>query len=163
MGFTVKKRRQAFRAPLNRPVQIKHGSAELPGRGIEVGIGGMSLWVNESLPKNGMVTVMFNLPASARQIVAMSEVVWSNPPIDGSRSGKIGVRFVALPREQREEIRAFVNRQAKHYRDLHMLLAMNEWKMEKLRELTAQAHLDAYRDIKDLKDRVRKAMDGFRL
>ena len=163
MAFTIKKRRHAPRAPLARPVSVRAGTAEQVGRGIEVGIGGMSLWVNPAPPKGQMVTLSFFLPASPRQITAMAEVVWATPPVEGRKASRMGVRFVALSREERDEIRAFVNRLARHYRDLNMLLAMNEWKLDQIKALTAKALVDGYRDIKELKDKVRKAMDGFRL
>lgn len=163
MAFTLKKRRHALRAPLTRPVRVRQGEAERSGRGIEVGVGGMSLWVHPLPAAGQVVTLIFSLPNSLRPITAMAEVVWATPAAGERKSGRTGVRFVALPREDREEIRAYVNRLAKHYRDLHILLAMNQWKMDQIRVLTARAHLDSYRDIKDLKDKVRRAMDGFRL
>lgn len=163
MAFTLKKRRRALRAPLTRPVRVRQGEAERSGRGIEVGVGGMSLWVHPAPTAGQVITLVFSLPNSLRPITAMAEVVWATPAAGERKSGRMGVRFVALPREDREEIRAYVNRLAKHYRDLHILLAMNQWKMDQIRDLTTRAHLDGYRDIKDLKDKVRRAMDGFRL
>lgn len=163
MGFRLKKRRRAPRAPLSRPVQVKLADQETTGRGIEVGIGGMSIWL-EGPPEQGkMVTVTFHLPGCARRITAMSEVAWSMPAAAGKRNGRIGIRFVALPREEREEIRSFVTRLARHYRDLHIMLAMSQWKLDRVKSLTESAHIPAYRDIKELKERVQKAMDGFRL
>ena len=163
MSFRLKKRRRTPRAPLNRPVRVKIGSKENNGRGIEVGIGGMSLWM-EPVPKKGqMVTVTFSLPGSARQIIAMSEVAWSTPAVAKQKKGRMGIRFVALPRDEREEIRSFVTKLARHYRDLHIMLAMNQWKMDRLKELTEAACVPAYSDLKELKERVKKAMDGFRL
>jgi len=162
MAFHLRKRRRVPRAPMNRPVQVQAGDNTLMGKGIETGIGGMSLWLDQPPEKGSMVTVSFSLPGSARSITAMSEVVWSQPRSQGKRVGRMGVRFVALPREERQEIRGFVNRLAKNYRDLHILLAMNEWKMERLKELTRRVGVTSYRDLKDLKARVAKAMDGFR-
>ena len=163
MGFRVKKRRRTPRAPLSRPVEIKAGRREALGRGIEVGIGGMSIWVEKPPEKGQMVTVTFSLPGSARRITAMSEVAWLQPAPKGKRNGRIGIRFIALPRDEREEIRSFVTHLARHYRDLHIMLAMNQWKLDRVKELTDAAHLPPYRDMKELKDRIKKAMDGFRL
>ncbi|MBN2495117.1 MAG: PilZ domain-containing protein [Deltaproteobacteria bacterium] len=163
MAFHLKRRRKAPRAPLNRAVQFKMGSEELSGRGIEVGVGGMSIWAERVPDKGSMVTLRFSLPGSARQVTAMAEVVWSRSPAGGKRNGSMGVKFIALPRDERNEIRSFVTRMARQYRDLHILLAMNEWKMERLKELTEAAHLSSYRDIKELKEKIKKAMDGFRL
>lgn len=162
MAFHLRKRRKAPRAPLNRPVQILQEKNKYMAKGAEVGIGGMSMWTDKVVDQGKMVTITFSLPGSARRITAMSEVVWSKPPASGSRSGRMGVRFIALSREEREEIRTFVTRLAKNYRDLHILLAMNKWKMDRLKELTKRVHLTSYRDIKELKRRVSKAMDGFR-
>lgn len=163
MTFRLKKRRRVPRAPLNRPVEIKVEDKARKGRGIEVGIGGMSIWLEKPPHEGQMVTVTFSLPASARRITAMAEVAWVKPAPEGKRNGRIGIRFVALPRDEREEIRTFVTRLARHYRDLHIMLAMNQWKLERIKELTEAAHVPAYRDVKELKDRVKKAMDGFRL
>lgn len=162
MAYHLRKRRKTPRAPLNRPVQFELDGKKHMGKGLEVGIGGMSVWSDTIPDKGKMVTVNFSLPGSARRIIAMSEVAWSKPPVRGKRKGRMGVRFVALPREERGLIRSFVTRLAKHYRDLHILLAMNKWKMERLRELAKKANLGSYRDIKELKARVTKAMDGFR-
>lgn len=162
MAYHLRKRRKTPRAPLNRPVQFELEGTKHMGKGVEVGIGGMSVWSDKTPSKGKMVTVNFSLPGSPRRIIAMAEVAWSKPAIKGRRMGRMGVRFVALPREERSEIRSFVTRLAKHYRDLHILLAMNEWKMERLRELAKRANLTSYRDVKELKERVTKAMDGFR-
>ena len=163
MSFRLKKRRSTPRAPLNRPVRVKVGNKEYQGRGIEVGIGGMSLWIGPVPDKGRMVTVTFSLPSSARQITAMSEVAWSTSNIAKGKKGRMGIRFVALPRDEREEIRSFVTRLARHYRDLHIMLAMNQWKLDRLKELTDAACVPPYSDVKELKERVKKAMDGFRL
>lgn len=163
MSFRLKKRRRAPRAPLNRPVRIKIGERERNGRSIEVGIGGMSLWLDRAPGKGRMVTLYFNLPGSPQRITAMAEVAWSRPAVGGGRKGQMGVRFVALPRDERERIRTYVTHLARHYRDLHIMLAMNRWKLDRVMELTEAAHMPPYRDIKELKDRVKKAMDGFRL
>ncbi len=163
MGFRLKKRRRVPRAPLNRPVEVKIERREVMGRGIEVGIGGMSVWLESPPDKGKMVTVTFSLPGSARRITAMSEVAWNRPPVSGKRIGRMGIRFVALPRDERAEIRTFVTRLARHYRDLHIMLAMNQWKLDRVKKLTDEAHVQPYRDIKELKERVKKAMDGFRL
>jgi uncharacterized protein (TIGR02266 family) len=162
MAFHLRKRRKAARAPLNRPVQIQKDQRKFMAKGAEVGVGGMSMWTDKPPKKGQMITVNFSLPGSARRITAMSEVVWSKPPSGGNRTGRMGIRFIALSRDDRDEIRSFVTRLAKHYRDLHILLAMNKWKMDRLKELTKRAHLTSYRDIKELKQRVSKAMDGFR-
>lgn len=162
MAYHLRKRRKTPRAPLNRPVQFELDGKKHMGKGLEVGIGGMSVWSDKIPSKGKMVTVNFSLPGSAKRIVAMAEVAWSKPPAKGKRKGRMGVRFVALPREERSEIRSFVTRLAKHYRDLHILLAMNKWKMDRLRELAKKANLGSYRDVKELKARVTKAMDGFR-
>jgi Tfp pilus assembly protein PilZ len=163
MSFRLKKRRRAPRAPLSRPVQIRLAEREIVGRGIEVGIGGMSIWLEGPPDKGKMVTVTFSLPGVARRITAMSEVAWAKPAAPGKRNGRIGIRFVALPRDEREEIRTFVTRLARHYRDLHIMLAMNQWKLDRVKQLTEAAHIPAYRDVKELKERVKRAMDGFRL
>ena len=162
MAFHLRKRRQAPRAPLNRPVQVQVDGRKRMSKGVEVGVGGMSVWTDQVLEKGSMVTLTFTLPGSAHNITAMAEVAWCKPPPAGKRSGRMGVRFVALPREEREHIRSYVNRLAKHYRDLHILLAMNKWKMERLKELTKRVNLTSYRDIQELKELVNKAMDGFR-
>jgi len=163
MTFRLKKRRKVPRAPLNRPVQVKVGNGTRNGRGIEVGIGGMSIWIEKPPDKGKMVTVTFSLPSSACRITAMAEVAWVTQAPEGKRNGRMGIRFVALPRDEREEIRSFVTRLARHYRDLHIMLAMNQWKLDRIKELTEAAHVPAYRDVKELKERVKKAMDGFRL
>jgi len=162
MAFTLKKRRKAPRAPLNRPIAITAAGQELKGRGIEVGIGGMSLWIDR-LPAATVLTVTFSLPGSARRITAMGERVWARPAAADRRPAQLGLRFVALPRDEREEIRTFVTKLSRHYRDLHILLAMNEWKLDRIQDLVKVAHIPAFRDMKDLKERVQKAMDGFRL
>jgi hypothetical protein len=162
MAFTLKKRRKVPRAPLNRPVLVKSGEREFTGRGIEVGVGGMSLWL-DNLPRTPMLTVHFSLPGSSRRITAMAERVWTRPAAGEGRAAQLGVRFVALPRDEREEIRTYVTKLARCYRDLHILLAMNEWKLDRVQTLTQAAHIAAYRDMKELKERVQKAMDGFRL
>jgi hypothetical protein len=163
VAYSIKKRRHAIRAPLIRPVQVNLGDKQVMGQGIEVGTSGMSLWMNEVPEKGKMVTLSFFLPSNSRHILAMSEVSWRQPPIPDVRAGKVGVRFVALPREEREEIRSFINRIAKLYRDLNILLAKDDWKMEQVRAITEAAFVGSYRDIKDLKDKVRRAMDGLRL
>lgn len=163
MSFRLKKRRSTPRAPLNRPVRVKVGDKERQGRGIEVGVGGMSLWLDAVPQKGQMVTVSFSLPNSAKQITAMSEVAWSKSGSSSQKRGRMGIRFVALPRDEREEIRSFVTRLARHYRDLHIMLAMNQWKLDRLKELTDAACVPPYSDVKELKERVKKAMDGFRL
>ncbi|MBW1872326.1 MAG: PilZ domain-containing protein, partial [Deltaproteobacteria bacterium] len=119
-------------------------------------------WTEKIHEKDAMVTVTFSLPGSARRITAMSKVAWVKAAPTGKRTSRIGVKFVALPREERDEIRSFVNRLAKNYRDLHIMLSMNKWKMDRLKILTKRLHLGSYRDIKELKKRVIKAMDGFR-
>jgi Tfp pilus assembly protein PilZ len=162
MAYHLRKRRKTPRAPLSRPVQFELEGTKHMGKGVEVGVGGMSVWADKIPSKGKMITVNFSLPGSPRRIIAMAEIAWSKPAVKGKRMGRMGVRFVALPREERDEIRSFVTRLAKHYRDLHILLAMNEWKMERLRELAKRANLTSYRDVKELKERVTKAMDGFR-
>lgn len=142
---------------------MKIGSKDSSGRGIEVGIGGMSLWMEAVAKKGQMVTVTFSLPGSARQITAMSEVAWATAGAARQKKGRMGIRFIALPRDEREEIRSFVTRLARHYRDLHIMLAMNQWKLDRLKELTEAACVPPYSDVKELKERVKKAMDGFRL
>jgi len=162
MAFTLKKRRKAPRAPLNRPIEVTVGGQQIKGRGIEVGIGGMSLWLDR-VPEAAVINVTFSLPGSAHRITAMCERMWSCPPAGERRSAQLGVRFVALSRDEREEIRIYVTKLARTYRDLHILLAMNEWKLDRVQELVRVAHIPAFRDLKDLKERVQKAMDGFRL
>ena len=162
MAYHLRKRRKTPRAPLNRPVQFEFDGKKHMGKGVEVGVGGMSVWSDKIPSRGNMVTVNFSLPGSPKRIVAMAEVAWSKPAIKGKRKGRMGVKFVALPREERGEIRSFVTRLAKHYRDLHILLAMNKWKLERLRELAKKANLTSYRDVKELKERVTKAMGGFR-
>ena len=162
MAYHLRKRRQAPRAPLNRPVEFNADGKKNMGKGIEVGIGGMSAWTEKVHEQDAMVTVTFSLPGSARRITAMSKVAWVKAAATGKRASRIGVKFVALPREERDEIRSFVNRLAKNYRDLHIMLSMNKWKMDRLKILTKRLHLGSYRDIKELKKRVIKAMDGFR-
>lgn len=162
MAYHLRKRRKAPRAPLNRPVELRVESKKTVGKGIEVGVGGMSVWCEKIFDKEVMVTLTFSLPGSAKRITAMAKVAWTKPPPAGKKTGRMGVQFVALPREERDEIRSFVNRLAKNYRDLHIMLSMNKWKMERLKQLTRRLHLSSYRDIQELKRRVNKAMDGFR-
>ena len=162
MAYHLRKRRQAPRAPLNRPVELIVDGKKAMGKGVEVGTGGLSAWMETPHKKNVMVTVRFSLPGSMRRITAMARVAWSKAPGAGKTTGRLGLQFVALPREEREDIRSFVNRLAKQYRDLHIMLAMNKWKMDKLKDLTKQLNLSSYRDVKELKKKVTKAMDGFR-
>lgn len=162
MAYHLHKRRKAPRAPLNRPVQLQAGKHKLVCRGIEVGSGGMSLWSEKAFQPDTMVTVSFSLPASATTITAMARVAWCRQPASARSLARLGMQFVALSREERENIRSFVNRLAKNYRDLHILLAMNQWKMDQLQQLARRANLDSYRDVQDLKKKVAKAMDGFR-
>jgi Tfp pilus assembly protein PilZ len=162
MAYHLRKRRRAPRAPLNRPVEFKVDSSKHVGKGVEVGVGGMSIWTDKVYEKEKMCTITFSLPGSARRITAMAKVAWSKAPPEGRRKGRMGLQFVALPREEREEIRSFVNRLAKNYRDLHIMLSMNKWKMDRLKQLTKRVHLSSYRDIQELKKKVSKAMDGFR-
>ncbi|HUU02474.1 MAG TPA: PilZ domain-containing protein [Myxococcota bacterium] len=162
MAYHLRKRRKAPRAPLNRPVELSVESKKHVGKGIEVGVGGMSIWCEKVYQSDVMVTLTFSLPGSARRITAMAKVAWIKAPAAGKKTGRMGVQFVALPREERDEIRSFVNRLAKNYRDLHIMLSMNKWKMERLKQLTSSLHLSSYRDIQELKRRVSKAMDGFR-
>jgi c-di-GMP-binding flagellar brake protein YcgR len=161
MAFHLQKRRRAHRAPLNRPVQISGTGGGQTARGIEVSTGGMSLWM-QSQPKAGsMVTVNFTLPGSAFQITAMARVVWEKAA-GGKGWYKAGLQFVALPREERNIIGSYVNKLARCYRDLHILLSMNKWKFEQLQELARQANLESFRDVQDLKQKVARALDGFR-
>jgi len=162
MAYHLRKRRRAPRAPLNRPVELSIDGSKHMCKGVEVGIGGMSVWTDKILEKNSMVTVTFSLPGSVRRITAMTKVAWAKPPASGKKNGRMGIQFVALPREERDEIRSFVNRLAKNYRDLHIMLSMNKWKMDRLKKLTKRVHLSSYRDIQELKEKVSKAMDGFR-
>ena len=147
---------------MNKPVQLRLKEKISAGRGIEVGVGGMSLWLDHEIAQGAMVTLGFILPRAAKRITAMAEVMWCKPAGSNRRKAQVGVKFVALQRDERALIRSFVTKRTRHYRDLHIMLAMNEWKMEKLKELTKAAGLTTYRDIKELKTKIRKAMAGFR-
>ncbi len=147
---------------MNKPIQLKLKKKTSMGRGIEVGVGGMSLWLDDEIERGAMVTLGFILPRAAKRIIAMAEVMWCKPASSNRRKARVGVKFIALQRDERALIRAFVTKRARHYRDLHIMLAMNEWKMEKLKELTKAAGLTSYRDIKELKTKIQKAMAGFR-
>lgn len=162
MAYHLQKRRRAQRAPLNRPVEMSVGRGKMIARGIEVGTGGMSVWCEKQLQIGEMVTVSFSLPASAIQLTAMARVVWQKPAPAGQAWWRIGLQFVVLPREERQLLRSFILKLARNYRDLHILLSMNKWKLEQLQELARKAHLSSFRDVQDLKRKVAKAMDGFR-
>ncbi len=162
MAYHLQKRRHAQRAPLNRPVELMAGGRALIARGVEVGTGGMSVWCEKQIQAGEMVTVNFHLPGSASQLTAMARVAWQKPAPGGQAWWRIGLQFVALPREERQLLRSFILKLARNYRDLHILLSMNKWKLEQLQELARKAHLSSFRDVQDLKKKVARAMDGFR-
>ncbi|RME24177.1 MAG: hypothetical protein D6806_10030 [Deltaproteobacteria bacterium] len=162
MSLQRRGRRSALRAPLNRPVKFAQGGKEFEGKGIEVGTGGMSLWCTEPLPAGTMTTVSFTIPGRSIAITAMARVVWSRQPARGRKFGRMGLQFVALERRDRQAIHSFVNKLARNYRDLHIMLSTNKWQLEQLRQLASKARLEGFSDVQELKRRVARALEGFR-
>lgn len=162
MAFHLSRRRRSHRAPFNRRVQIKNADSKSDCRSLNISMAGMAL-TTESMPKEGTVfTLTFSLPGSIQRIAAMSEVAWTRKLGKSKRKYKVGLRFIALGREEREEIDSFVKRLERSYRDLHFLLSKDQWQLEQIHKLAERSYLTPYKDTQELKKRVNRAMDGFR-
>lgn len=99
-----RERRRSFRVPVQSPLQIKTpDGAAIEGILLDLSEEGLELMAAQPLSPAASVQVLFTLPANDFVISAQGEVAWANP------NGQSGVRFVELPSEQQEVLKAWLS------------------------------------------------------
>ncbi|MET0340234.1 MAG: PilZ domain-containing protein [Polyangiales bacterium] len=96
------------RVPLDARVElrIEDGSEPRKADGLNVSIGGLALRAATMPPVGATVVCRFACPPSDEPITARGEVVWAR--LDGSASGRFGVRFLELDTKSATHLRRFV-------------------------------------------------------
>ena len=99
----VRERRRYFRQPLKMPVRVVVGEKEITATSTNVSEGGIALLLRETLPKNALLGLHFNLPGTTLGLDVEAEVAWSDA------SGHVGLRFRNLPQSSYEVLEIWLN------------------------------------------------------
>jgi DNA-binding response OmpR family regulator len=98
-----RERRRSFRVPVQAAVQLAFPGGE-PVEGIMLDLSqtGMDVLAAQPLHPAALIGVRFQLPDGSADIDLHGEVAWANP------NGQSGVRFLDMPAEQDEKLKAWV-------------------------------------------------------
>ncbi len=97
-GLMVSERRRYYRHPVHFPITITTDTLpELIAMAVDLSQGGMAIHSVLPVAQKGKVLLRFRLPSSDRVLTAESEIRWT-------RSDRIGLEFVRMPRRDREEL-----------------------------------------------------------
>jgi len=100
-GFMQRERRRYFRMPVELPVVLRFGQGEYRVTTCNVSEGGMALQAPLSLPVSGLSKVQFSLPDTGAFIDSKGEITWRD-------SGRMGIRFVELPQQSRDQLEKWI-------------------------------------------------------
>lgn len=102
---TAARGRENARAPYITPVRVTYEGAALHGHAADISIGGLLVTLRSEVPRDRPLQARFCLPTTGRPISVDVTVRWQKE----ARSHRaIGLQFVALPPEAREDIERFI-------------------------------------------------------
>lgn len=92
-GSSSGQQERYYRAQVNAPARIIHGSECIPGTLLNVSLGGAAVAMNKQLSFGVSVTMYFRIPATETELRLTGQIVWSN------NDGQHGIQFSDLPAE----------------------------------------------------------------
>ena len=103
LGFMARERRRYFRQPVDMAVTILLTSGqELKASSTDVSEGGMAVRISGRLPKGGIAKVTFTLPGTSTPVEPKAELAWADD------KGRVGIRFLDVPQNSREQLSAWL-------------------------------------------------------
>lgn len=102
-----RERRRSFRVPVQVPIQLQtENGPPLEGILLDLSEGGMDVLAAQPLCPGATIRANFNLPDSTTEIQTSGEIAWASP------NGQAGVRFIDLPENLRDTLKAWVSANA---------------------------------------------------
>lgn len=103
LSFMERERRRYYRHPVQMPVRVVLDEKEWKATSTNISEGGISIVLEQALPRNGKPHLHFTLPKCRTSLEVESEIAWAN-----SR-GQAGLRFVNLTRGSLEFLERWLN------------------------------------------------------
>jgi CheY-like chemotaxis protein len=102
-----RERRRSFRVPVQVPIQIQvENGPPLESILLDLSEDGMDVLAAQPLCPGATIGARFNLPDSDTEIQASGQIAWASP------NGQAGVRFIDLPENLRNMLKAWVTANA---------------------------------------------------
>jgi len=103
VALIKRERRSSFRVAVQVPVQLKvQDGPEMEGILLDLSEEGMDVLAAQALCPSAPISGRFNLPPNQAAVEVRGEIAWANP------NGQAGVRFVDVPENQRNIVKAWV-------------------------------------------------------
>jgi len=106
-GLIMQERRRYFRHPLDIVVRVSPNErTQVVASSMNISEGGMALKLEDDLPLNGLVRLIFLLPGQKAEFEVRSVVVWKDA------RGHAGVRFEQMAATTRQKLNDWIAEQA---------------------------------------------------
>jgi c-di-GMP-binding flagellar brake protein YcgR len=103
LNFMERERRRYYRQPVQMPVRVVAGEAEIKATCTNISEGGIALKLHEALPKNATPRLHFTLPETSLAMEVESEVAWAD------MKGYVGLRFLNVPASSQELLETWLD------------------------------------------------------
>ena len=105
LSVMLRERRRYFRHAVKMPVNVVLNSKELKANATNISEAGISLLMQQVLPKDATPRLQFTLPATKITLEVEAEVAWADI------KGHVGLRFLNLPQASLERLESWLNDQ----------------------------------------------------
>ena len=159
MAASYRQVRQYERAPIReRGTMVVNGESHA-GMVSRIGGGGLFFETNLPLTKGQTVLLRFRLACLEEPLVVKGEVRWVSGP--GGTPEGVGVAFIDLDARKRQQIVEFVAERGNVLCEVDEMLDTSDLDLPQLRALLAKVDLDGADSLEEVRDRVKKGLDGF--
>ena len=160
MSASHRQVRQYERAPIRERGTIVVNGIAHTGTISRVGGGGLFFETPLSLLKGSSVLLKFRLACFDEAVVVKGEVRWLAKPGPDMPAG-MGIAFVDLEPKRRQQIVEFVAERGSVLCEVDEMLDDPSMDLPKLRSLLAKVDLDGAESIEEIRNRVKRGLEGF--
>ena len=159
MAASYRQVRQYERAPIReRGTMVVNGETHA-GMVSRIGGGGLFFETNLPLQKGQTVLLRFRLACLEEPLVVKGEIRWVSAT--GATPSGVGVAFIDLDARKRQQIVEFVAERGNVLCEVDEMLDTPDLDVSQLRALLAKVDLDGADSLEEVRDRVKKGLDGF--
>lgn len=159
MAASYRQVRQYERAPIRERGTLVVNGESHPGTVSRIGGGGLFFETALPLSKGDVVLLRFRLACLDEPVVVKGEIRWVSAPTAVPRG--VGVAFIDLDAGKRQQIVEFVAERGNVLCEVDEMLDDPEIDLSQLRALLAKVDLDGADSLEEVRDRVKKGLDGF--